>query len=182
MDEKETCQARRSRAARPEEALFVHVKWETRNGEPLLCDEDIRQAAYAAAKCCARTHRCHTLALGGQADHIHAIFEFPASLSISTLAKLTMQASGEAVARFLTFMRERPVATDAVWEPGYSRRTLNESDLPQVIASIEQQAARHAQGQTCEELEQDVVPHAPRLSPHESNLIREKSGIPYFPN
>jgi len=182
MDEQEVCQKWKGQALHPDEALFVHMKWETRNGEPQLCDADISQAAYVAVNACIRIQRSRLLAIGGTSNHIHAIFSFPASVSISVLAQNSMRTSSEAVARYLRFICGRSISAGAIWDCRCGLQTLSENDLPHVINYVQQQRTLHERGQTCEELERIIVPCEPRLTRNEVGLLRGKTGIPFSPN
>ena len=179
MDENKACQAGKGRAARPEEALFVHVKWETRSSAPLLQGEDISQAAYTAISNCARQFRCRTRAIGGTPDHIHAVFQFPASVPISVLVRQTEQASSEAVARYLQFLCGHSVSTETIWDNRHGLRTIGECELPAIMDYVQHQAARHAQGQTCEELERVTALGETRFPVTENSRIRDMSSRPY---
>lgn len=113
-----------SRSQCKDGSLFVYLSWRTRDKKPLLADEQIRQAVSQAITTRARTQFCHTLAVSGTDTEVHAIFRFPASLQVSCIARMSMQAAAEAVTQLSEILYARQIHP-AIWETHFTSQTLS---------------------------------------------------------
>ena len=122
-------------------ALFVYLAWGTRNGRPVLCCDEVRQAAYLAITTRTRSQFCHVLAIGGTAGRIHLIVRFPPSLPISAVARMAQEAGGEAIAQQSQTFYGRPIFREQLWESDYTTHTLHQIDPVEAQAYLRRQIA-----------------------------------------
>ena len=97
----------------------------------MLADDQIQQAAYQAISTRTRLQFCRLLAIAATSTQIHAVFRFPASLQVSHLARISMQAADEAIARLHGIVHAKARASHTVWERDYILKTLNREDISQ---------------------------------------------------
>lgn len=119
--------------------LFVYLTWETRDDCPVFHDDQLRQAAYLAIKARTRTQLCHVLALGGTPCQIHMIAQFPASLPVNALLRMSREAAQEAITRHQEMLNGSPKDTRSLWGREYTAHTLNALDVAQAQTYLRQQ-------------------------------------------
>ena len=54
--------------------LWTHLIFSTKDRFPFLKDEQIRRDMHAYLATVLRSHECETLIVGGEKDHVHALF------------------------------------------------------------------------------------------------------------
>ena len=111
--------------------LFVYFSCQTRGREPLLLDDEIQQAAYQAVGTRTRFLLCRLLAIESSQTRLFVVFRFPASLSISDLAKGSMQAAEEAISKLQQILYARPRTGQPFWEREYILETMNTQESTQ---------------------------------------------------
>jgi len=111
--------------------LFVYFSCQTRGREPLLTDDEIQQAAYQAIGTRTRLLLCRLLAIESSQTRLFVVFRFPASLSISDLAKGSMQAAEEAISKLQQMLHARPRTGQPFWEREYILETMNTQESTQ---------------------------------------------------
>lgn len=111
--------------------LFVYLSWQTRGGVPMLADNQVQQATCQAIGTHTRLRRCRLLAIRLTESRILTVFRFPASLSVSSLAQISMAAAGEAVANLHRILYARHQTGHPLWERDYVLKTLNAEDIVQ---------------------------------------------------
>ncbi|MCS6940393.1 MAG: IS200/IS605 family transposase [Roseiflexaceae bacterium] len=126
--------------------LYVHLVWATWDRLPLITPEvELRLYAALAQKC--RALGCQPLAIGGIADHIHLLAEFPATI---TIAKLVGEIKG-ASAHLMT----HEIAPGAFfkWQGAYGAFTVSKRSVADVVAYIRNQKEHHQNATTIDEFE-----------------------------
>ena len=118
--------------------LFVFFSCRTRGGEPLLSDDEIQQAAYQAIGTRTRLLLCRLLAIESTETRIFMVFRFPASLSISDLARGSMQAAEEAISRLQQILYARPQSGQPFWEREYILETMSTQESAQPVNYLRQ--------------------------------------------
>jgi len=119
--------------------LFVYLCWQTLRSVPYLADDQLQQVAYQAIQVRTRMLSCHLLAIDGTHTQIHAIFRFPASLAVSHLAQISMQASEEAICKLERILYSQQRQLVAVWERKYAAKTLSREDITQAAEYLRRQ-------------------------------------------
>ena len=124
--------------AKPYSQLYVHCVWSTQGRLPFVT-ASIEREVYACilAKC--RELRCKPMAIGGIADHVHLLVEFPPALALSYLLKEVKGASSHMVNKRLA------PGSEFRWQGSYAAFTVSRSVLPVVAAYIKNQKAHHQQ-------------------------------------
>ena len=130
----------------PYTQLYLHCVWATFNRLPLITPAvESRLYAAMAAKC--RELKCHVLAIGGDADHVHLFVRFSPTTEIATLIKEVKGASSHLVNHAIT------PAEAFKWQGGYGAFTVSKRSMEAVIDYIKNQKTRHANRQLIDELE-----------------------------
>ena len=124
-----------------EPALFVYLAWGTRNRQPVLSSDEVRQAAYLAVMTRTRSQLCRILAIGGTTEEIHLVVQFPPSLSVSTVARIAQEASSDAIAYQSQMFQGRPLSRETLWRTDYTTRTLPQIDAAEAQAYLRRQIA-----------------------------------------
>jgi REP element-mobilizing transposase RayT len=122
-------------------ALFVYLAWGTRDGQPVLDCDQVRQAAFLAIMIRTRSHFCQVLAIDGTAGRIHLIVRFPPSLSISSVARIAQEASSEAIARQTETVSGHLIIPERLWEKDFLTHTLPQTDADGAKTYLQRQIA-----------------------------------------
>jgi putative transposase len=118
--------------------LYLHCVWGTWDRLPLVT-KDIQEIIYAAiAKQCSDL-KCTVIAIGGVADHIHLLTNFPPSLTVSELIGKVKGSSSHLITH--------EIKTNSLfkWQGGYGAFTVSSQNLQQVGNYIKNQATHHNQ-------------------------------------
>jgi len=128
-----------SRTQTKEAELFAHVSWITLTRKPILACDEMRQAAYEAVKTCTRSHLCRVLAIGGSDTQIHLIVSFPASLPVSQIARISMQASSDSISQLYLMLHAHRMDTNYVWDRNFTAQTLGPIEAADAQAFLQKQ-------------------------------------------
>lgn len=120
--------------------LYYHLVWATWKRHPFL-KKQARPALcrYIAHKCQAYGYHLH--AVNGVEDHMHVVLRLDPFVSVSEAVRKLKGSSS----RFCN--SELSLGTEFKWQEGYGAFTVGKRDLPEVIACVEDQEARHRSGQ-----------------------------------
>lgn len=119
--------------------LFVYLQWGTRDGKPVLHNDQLRQAAYLAITTRTRSQLCHIVAIDGTASQIGMIVQFPASFPISTVLKVSREAAQEAVLRHEEMVNGCSRETASLWDRAYIAQTLSAGEAADANVYLRQQ-------------------------------------------
>lgn len=118
--------------------LYLHWVWGTWDRLPLVTP-DIRDVVYAAiTKQCSQLG-CQALAIGGTADHVHLLTDFPPTLTISELMNKAKGSSSHLITH------EIKPSEFFKWQGGYGAFTVSRQNIDQVANYIRNQAVHHQQ-------------------------------------
>jgi putative transposase len=131
--------------------LYVHLVWATWDRTPWLVAE-VRPAVYRCISEQARKLEAEALAIGGIADHVHALVRYPARISV---AELAMHLKG-APSRFAT--ADLHVADPFRRQGSYGAFSVSRRGIPKVRAYIADQERHHADGTVIHALELTTAP------------------------
>jgi len=115
--------------------LFVYLSWKTQAELPLLDTDEVQQAAHLAIASRTRTHFGRLLAIGSTPSQVHMVVRFPASLSVSVIARTSRVSAQEAITQFLGVCGQ-PAATAPLWDSAYIARTVSREDADQATAYL----------------------------------------------
>ena len=131
-------------------SLFVHLIWSTWDRVPLI-NESIERRLYRMIQQQSEMHGCKILAIGGVADHVHLLLEFPTTIDLSTLVKNIKGPSS------LFANDELGFGGSFKWQASYAAFSVSRWDVGKIQLYIEQQKEHHAKGTVKTALELDDV-------------------------
>jgi putative transposase len=117
-------------------SLHYHVIFSTKNREPWLV-RDIEHCVWEYIGGIARTHKMTALQVGGVEDHIHALVTAPPTIAPFQIAQFLKGESSKWI------HEEFPVMRSFAWQDGYGAFTVSKSNIPEVIAYIQNQREHH---------------------------------------
>ena len=139
--------------------LVYHILWATRGREPLL-DAAMARTLGQSIRATGHEHRAVMHAVGIMPDHVHVVVSIPPSIAIATfVGRLKGSAS-----HLLNNAHEHRVGDVFAWQAEYGVYSFGEKALPDVVAYIENQPARHAANRLWPDLEQDASLAPPKPS------------------
>ncbi len=118
--------------------LYLHFVWGTRDRLPLVTP-DIQEVIYAAIVSQCRQLGCTVIAIGGVADHIHLLTDFPPTLTGSELLGKAKGSSSHLITH------EIKPGQFFKWQGGYGAFTVSRQNIDQVANYIRNQATHHQQ-------------------------------------
>lgn len=121
--------------------LFVHVSWKTRGGEPTFTCDQIRQTAFTAIRIRTRSHLCHILAMSGSRNQVDIVFQIPASMPVSQVARISMRESDQAITRFRAIFRADEPQGRNFWAADFISRSLNAAEASEAETYLRGQMA-----------------------------------------
>ena len=130
--------------------LFYHVVWSTRGREPLL-DATLARVVERSLRATGHEHGAVVHAIGIMPDHVHLAVSIPPRIAVAAFIK---QLNGSANHLINHALPEDGRPTFA-WQAEYGVFSFGEKALPEVIAYVENQPARHAAGRLWPSLERD---------------------------
>ena len=117
--------------------LWTHLIFSTKDRFPFLKDEQIRRDMHAYLATVLRSHDCETLIVGGEKDHVHALFALSRKYSISSVVKEIKRTSSGWVKNLSQSQRKFH------WQNGYGAFSVSHSHLDKVASYIERQEQHH---------------------------------------
>jgi putative transposase len=126
--------------------LYYHVVWATTRREPMI-EADGARVIERSIRTKSRDLSGIVHAVGWMPDHVHVAVSIPPNIAIGTFVGQLKGASSHAVNQ--TEAREAPFA----WQSEYGIESFGERNLPDVVAYIQNQSARHATQTTWHRLE-----------------------------
>jgi len=125
--------------------LHYHIVFSTKDRRPLLSPDLLgRTCQYIGG--IARNLGCRVMRGNGVADHVHLAASIHPSVAVADFVKTIKSNSTGWVHE--TFSER----SDFGWQEGYSAFTVSKSNLPRVVAYIENQQAHHKRVSFQEEL------------------------------
>ena len=107
----------------------------------------------------ARENRMKALAIGGTADHVHALLSLPGMLSFSKAVQLIKGGSSKWIHE--TFSNQRKFA----WQEGYGAFSVSASQVPKTIAYIHNHKEHHRRKSFHEEFLELLNKHGIEFDP-----------------
>ncbi len=118
--------------------LYLHFVWGTWDRLPLVTP-DIQEVIYAAIISQCRQLGCTVIAIGGVADHVHLLTDFPPTLTVSELIGKAKGSSSHLITH------EIKRGQFFKWQGGYGAFTVSHRNIDQIANYIRNQAAHHQQ-------------------------------------
>jgi putative transposase len=117
-------------------SLHYHFTFSTKNREPWIVAE-IENRVWAYVGVIARHHQMIALQVGGIEDHVHALVMAPPTLNPSEIAQYLKGESSKWIHEEFSNLRLFE------WQDGYGGFTVSKSQIPDVIAYIQNQREHH---------------------------------------
>lgn len=117
-------------------SLHYHIVFSTKNREPWIT-ADIEDRIWRFIGGIARKHDMRALQVGGIEDHVHSLICAPPKIAPSGIAQILKGESSKWIHD--EFRSRRSFA----WQDGYGAFSVSKSDIPDVVAYIENQREHH---------------------------------------
>lgn len=117
--------------------LYVHVVFSTKHRMPFLQDKAFRDRAFAYLAGIGANHNCPMVAVGGTADHVHALCRFGKQIALTDFIRELKRDSSRWV------KLERPELNDFYWQAGYGAFSVSPSHVDSLMRYIENQEEHH---------------------------------------
>ena len=115
---------------------LMHCAFSTKDRHPFI-DSELEPRLWPYIGGIARENRMKALAIGGTADHVHALLSLPGMMSFAKAVQLIKGGSSKWVHE--TFAEQRKFE----WQEGYGAFSVSASQLPKTIAYINSQREHH---------------------------------------
>jgi REP element-mobilizing transposase RayT len=116
--------------------LHYHVIFSTKNREPWI-SRDIEERLWRFLGGIARENGMKALQIGGMPDHVHLALALPPTQTVSKALQLLKGGSSKWIKDALPDLR------GFAWQDGYAAFCVSKSNLPEVIAYIQNQREHH---------------------------------------
>jgi putative transposase len=118
--------------------LYLHCVWGTWDRLPLVTT-DIQNTIYNAITEQCRQLGCTVIAIGGVADHLHLLTDYPATLTVSELIGKAKGSSSHLITH------EVKRGEFFKWQGGYGAFSVSYQNIDQVANYARNQAQHHGQ-------------------------------------
>ena len=115
---------------------FMHCTFSTKERYPLI-DSELEARLWPYVGGIAKENRMTPLAIGGTADHLHALLSLPGMMSFAKAVQLIKGGSSKWIHD--TFARQKKFG----WQEGYGAFIVSFSQVPKTIAYINNQKEHH---------------------------------------
>ena len=127
--------------------IHIHVVFAVQNRISLI-DKDWQERLYKYIIAIIQKHEHKVLSIGGMADHVHVLFGFRPTQSLSALIQEVKRDSSEWI------NQNRFVMGRFSWQEGYGAFSYSRSQISDVVQYIENQEIHHAKRNFTEEYRQ----------------------------
>jgi putative transposase len=124
--------------------LFYHVVWATKDRAPLL-NEVIATTVERSVRATSEELGARLIAIGAMPDHIHLVLSIPPRLAIADVIR-RLKGSSSYAANGASHGPDSPFG----WQSEYGVLSFGERALPDVVAYVRNQPARHAENRLCQ--------------------------------
>ena len=115
---------------------LMHCTFSTKDRDPAI-DSELESRLWPYLGGIARENRMKALAIGGTADHVHALLSLPGMMSFAKAVQLIKGGSSKWMHD--TFSNQKRFA----WQEGYGAFSVSASQVPKTIAYINNQEEHH---------------------------------------
>jgi REP element-mobilizing transposase RayT len=114
---------------------LMHCTFSTKERYPFI-DSNLQSRLWPYLGGIARENRMKAVAIGGTADHVHALLSLPSMMSFAKAVQLTKGGSSKWVHDSLPNKKFE-------WQEGYGAFSVSASQVPKTIAYINNQQEHH---------------------------------------
>ena len=137
---------------------LMHCTFSTKDRYPAI-DSELESRLWPYLGGIARENRMKALAIGGTADHVHALMSLPGMMSFSRAVQLIKGGSSKWIHE--TFSNQKKFA----WQEGYGAFSVSASQIPKTIAYINNQKEHHRRKSFQEEFLELLNKHGIEFDP-----------------
>ena len=137
---------------------LMHCTFSTKDRYPAI-DSELESRLWPYLGGIARENRMKALAIGGTADHVHALMSLPGMMSFSKAVQLIKGGSSKWIHD--TFSNQKKFA----WQEGYGAFSVSASQIPKTIAYINNQKEHHRRKSFHEEFLELLNKHGIEFDP-----------------
>ena len=137
---------------------LMHCTFSTKDRCPAI-DSELESRLWPYLGGIARENRMKALAIGGTADHVHALMSLPGMMSFSKAVQLIKGGSSKWIHD--TFSDQKKFA----WQEGYGAFSVSASQVPKTIAYINNQKEHHRRKSFHEEFLELLNKHGIEFDP-----------------
>jgi putative transposase len=137
---------------------LMHCTFSTKNRYPAI-DSELESRLWPYLGGIARENRMKALAIGGTADHVHALLSLPGMMSFAKAVQLIKGGSSKWIHD--TFPNQKQFA----WQEGYGAFSVSASQVPKTTAYITNQKEHHRKKSFDEEFLELLKKHGIEFDP-----------------
>ena len=137
---------------------LMHCTFSTKDRYPAI-DAELESRLWPYLGGIAKENRMKALAIGGTADHLHALLSIPGMMSFSKAVQLIKGGSSKWIHD--TFANQKKFA----WQEGYGAFSVSVSQAPKTIAYINNQKEHHREKSFDEEFLELLKKHGIEFDP-----------------
>jgi putative transposase len=126
--------------------VLLHIVFSTKDRRPFLQDAELRTELHAVIMGMLRNRNCPGLTINSVEDHIHILCQLSRTMSMADLLQEIKAASSRWI------KDQRKELQEFQWQGGYAVFSVSQSQVPQVVAYIDQQEEHHRRLSFKEEL------------------------------
>ena len=115
--------------------IYIHTVFSTKNREPFLSDDALRDELHAYMGGIAKKLDCYPIRIGGTADHVHLLTVLARTRAVADFVKEVKRVSS-------AWLREKGIS-GFKWQAGYARFSVSQSRLERVEKYVEGQPEHH---------------------------------------
>lgn len=117
--------------------VVLHVVFSTKNREPFLKDDDVRNRLHAYMAGVLQRIGCEPILIGGVEDHVHVLCNLSRTVTIAQLVEEAKKSPSKWV------KEQGPQYREFFWQTGYGSFSVSQSNVEQVRAYIATQEEHH---------------------------------------
>jgi len=136
----------------------MHCTFSTKDRYPAI-DSELESRLWPYLEGIAKENRMKALAIGGTADHVHALLSLPGMMSFAKAVQLIKGGSSKWIHD--TFPNQKKFA----WQEGYGAFSVSASQVPKTVAYITNQKEHHRKKSFDEEFLELLKKHGIEFDP-----------------
>lgn len=138
--------------------IYIHLVFSTKHRKPNI-NEEFEEGLTSCIVNSANKHQFHILAVGGTANHIHALANLPPKIKVSKVAQIIKGCSSK-------WLNDHYFNNEKFrWQRGYGAFSINKSLIPTTIKYIERQKEHHMDTSYQEEFKSFLDKHRIEYDP-----------------
>jgi putative transposase len=115
--------------------IYIHTVFSTKNHEPFLSNDALREELHAYMGGIAKQLDCHPIRVGGTADHVHVLTVLARTKAVSDFVKEVRRVSS-------IWIGEKGIS-GFKWQAGYASFSISQSNLERVEKYVDSQLGHH---------------------------------------